>query len=712
MKGIRGFSKSVLLPNWVRGVLFLLMAATASLFTVRAGLRMEFPGGTEVRPGRDWRDRVACNPSTTPWQTLEFTLAAPTSMGVVETQPPPVPRPGVAVAQTTTPQGPRLVFTSTGTPISGDQILVEFRWHLAPELADLVQASISLESISLVSPGGDSVALPSSRQALRVASPSDGPATLQALLPELQLFGEPGTQHRLEGSPDAVVWDPIQGESLQAAQGWDRPVRIPLTASVVGPRRFFRARTEPIVPVSVTLTSLAHSRTVRTRQPFPIGVEVRTGSGLAVDAGTVSFWAGPERLGVGVVSQGVCQIQAMAPREGSFPLSLRFSGSARFLPRTEALESALRVTDFLEGDDLTDSPTATFPDDGSGWVCVATNGTDPSIGNQLKVFRRGSDGVLTLERTLSLGGRGLQVLSDTIPASNALFLSANGRWMFAVNAGSDEITVLRVDNDGPRLMGKFPSGGTLPDSIAVSHNRVFVSHCGAPGTLTGFRLGLDGGLTPIPGSTRFLSNRGQGESTTPATLQFTPDGKRLILAEADGDALSVFTLGADDIPSEPTVVAVPGTTPTGIAFAQDRFLIVAEAAGDRTGEGTVSSWRLESGGLGSITRSAPTTQTATCWVAIDRTGTSAYFANYEDKSLSRFRIGSDGSLSLAEVRAAELGDEGFPTDLAISRDNRWLYVLCDTRNSVIGFRIQSDGTLLRVGEFVGAPKGSVGMSVW
>lgn len=693
-------------------VILLLLGAWGFTPNAVAELRMEFPDGTEVRPGRDWKLRVVWEDSRATWKTLWFTVEAPAALGDVEARRPDGLGSGIQLTQTQSPQGALVEVALNGLTVPSGQCLAELHWHLAPELAELAKTSVALKSISVVASDGNPTALPSSRQPLKVASPADGPAILQARLPDLQLFGEPGTLHRLEGSSDAVVWDPFQGETMHSTLGWDSPVRIPLTAIGLGSRRFFRAKAQPAVRVPVTLSALSDSRSVRTRQPFPLGVRVTTASGQAVGAGTVSVWAGSERLGVGSVTNGLCRIQAVAPREGLFPITVRFSGSALFLPQSEDLEPALRVSDFLEGDDLTDSPTAALPDDGSGWVCVATNGTDPAVGNELKVFRRGPDGALSLERTLPLGGRGIQVLSDTIPASNALFLSANGRWMFAVNAGSDEITVLRMESEGPRLMGRFPSGGPLPDSIAVSHNRVFVSHCGAPGNITGFRLGLDGRLSPIPGSTRFLSNRGQGNSTTPATLQFTPDGRQLILTEADGDVISVFTLGADDTPSEPTIVPVPGTTPTGTAFAKDRFLIVAEAARDRTGEGTVSSWQVLSNGLSAITPSTATGQTATCWVAVDRTSTSAYFGNYEDRSLSRFTVGIDGSLSLAEARAADLGDDGFPTDLAISRDNRWLYVLCDTRNSVIGFRIQTDGTLQRIGEFVGAPKGSVGMVVW
>jgi len=677
-----------------------------------AQVRMEFPDGTEVRPGRLWRTQVVWDGPATRWAGLEFAVGSPAGLGPMSASRVRSLPPGIEVTETDSQGMPRLALSASGTSISRGQVLLELAWRLAPELSDLSTASVGLEAVVLRRLDGLSEPLPTFQQALRVGSSSDGSSILTLQTTALSLWGEPGTGHRMEGSDDAVVWSPLEGVPLQWAQGWDRPVPVPTPLDSTAPRRFLRARAEPVEPLVTVLSSLPDSRTVRTRQPFRLGVRVVSPTGEPAGAGTVSFWAGTERLGVGLVTNGVCQVDAMMAREGSFPLSVRFSGSARFSPERLALEPALRVADFIEGDDLTDSQAAALPDDGTGWVCVATNGTDPTIGNELKVFRRSATGELTLERTLSLGGRGIQVLSDTIPASNALFLSANGRWLFAVNAGSDEISVLRVDADGPRLLGRFPSGGSLPVSVAVSHNRVFVAHCGGSGSIAGFRLGLDGTLTPIPDSVRSLSNGGQGASTTPATVQFTPDGTRLVVAEADGDALSLFSIGADGKPSAATVFSVPGTTPTGIAFAKDRFLIVAEAAGDRIGEGTVSSFELLPSGCRPISRSLATTQTATCWVAVERTGSFAYFANYEDFNLSTFGVGSDGALTLVEARAADLGENGSPTDLAISRDNRWLYVLCDTRNSVIALGIGAKGALKRIGEFFGAPKGSVGMVAW
>lgn len=677
-----------------------------------AQVRMEFPDGTEVRPGRLWKAQVVWDGPATRWLSLEFAVGSPAGLGPVSASRARSLPPGIEVTETISQGTPRLALSASGTSISRGQVLVELAWRLAPELSDLSTASVGLEAILLRRLDGLSEPLSTSQHALRVGSASDGSSILTLQTTALSLWGEPGTGHRMEGSEDAVVWSPLEGVQLQWAQGWDRPVSLPMPQVGIGPRRFFRARVEPVEPLVTVLSSLPDPRTVRTRQPFRLGVRLASPTGEPAGAGTVSFWAGTERLGVGLVTNGVCQIDAVMAREGSFPLSVRFSGSARFSPGRLALEPALTVADFLEGDDLTDSKAASFPDKGTGWVCVATNGTDPTIGNELKVFRRSSTGELTLERTLSLGGRGIQVLSDTIPASNALCLSANGRWLFAVNAGTDEISVLRVDVDGPHLLGRFPSGGSLPVSVAVSHNRVFVAHCGGSGSIAGFRLGLDGTLTQIPDSVRSLSNGGQGASTTPATVQFTPDGTRLVVAEADGDALSLFSIAADGKPSEAAVFSVPGTTPTGIAFAKDHFLVVAEAAGDRVGEGTVSSFELLKTGFRPISRSLATTQTATCWVAVDRTGSYAYFANYEDFNLSTFGVGSDGALTLVEARSADLGENGSPTDLAISRDNRWLYVLCDTRNSVIGWGIEANGALKRVGEFGGAPKGSVGMIAW
>ena len=100
-----------------------------------------------------------------------------------------------------------------------------------------------------------------------------------------------------------------------------------------------------------------------------------------------------------------------------------------------------------------------------------------------------------LHSRLALGtGAGLS-------SQGALQMSANGRFLIAVDAASNQVSVLRVKPSGAlRLVpgGVVSSGGALPVSVAVAGGLVYVANAGAGGSnYTGFRLGSGGRLTPI-----------------------------------------------------------------------------------------------------------------------------------------------------------------------------------------------------------------------
>ena len=77
---------------------------------------------------------------------------------------------------------------------------------------------------------------------------------------------------------------------------------------------------------------------------------------------------------------------------------------------------------------------------GGGIVFVQTNETS---GNAIDVFDRGSDGRLSLAgtyRTGGLGGVAAGAESDHLASQGSLALSADGKTLIAVNAGSDTVT--------------------------------------------------------------------------------------------------------------------------------------------------------------------------------------------------------------------------------------------------------------------------------
>ena len=113
-----------------------------------------------------------------------------------------------------------------------------------------------------------------------------------------------------------------------------------------------------------------------------------------------------------------------------------------------------------------------------GHVYVNDN-TKPA--NTIGAFDRHADGRLTPEAgsPFAAGGAGT---GSGLASQGALQFSADGRFLIAVDAGSNQISVLRVHSDGSLSLvpgGVVSSHGTLPDSIAVYGDLVYVANSGA-----------------------------------------------------------------------------------------------------------------------------------------------------------------------------------------------------------------------------------------
>ena len=92
--------------------------------------------------------------------------------------------------------------------------------------------------------------------------------------------------------------------------------------------------------------------------------------------------------------------------------------------------------------------------------------TNDATGNEVIAFSRAKDGALAPLGRYSTGGRGTG--SPHLASAGSVVLSDDGRWLLAVNAGSDELSLFAVQPDGLRLADRAGSGGSKPTSVAVS----------------------------------------------------------------------------------------------------------------------------------------------------------------------------------------------------------------------------------------------------
>jgi 6-phosphogluconolactonase (cycloisomerase 2 family) len=334
---------------------------------------------------------------------------------------------------------------------------------------------------------------------------------------------------------------------------------------------------------------------------------------------------------------------------------------------------------------------------------VYTLSNSPS-GNEVLIFDRAGDGTLTPAGAVPTGGLGTGV---GLGSQNAVVLGNKGQGLYAVNAGDNTISAFKVTRRGlEQLGGPVSSGGVAPISLTVHGNLLYVLNAGddgSAGNITGFKAG-HGGLTPIAGSTRPLSS---SAFVDPPQVQFSPDGRLLLVTEKATNLIDVYRVGADGLTVGPNSQASAAATPFGFAFDKQGDLIVSDAVGAAPGASGLSSYDVsETGVLTAVTPFLGDTQTAACWVVVTKNGRFTYTTNTGSNTISTYSIADDGSLTLLDAVGASTGSA--PIDEALSSDSRYLYALVS--GAIDAFSVGADGALAPISGAAGLPTGATGLA--
>jgi 6-phosphogluconolactonase (cycloisomerase 2 family) len=121
---------------------------------------------------------------------------------------------------------------------------------------------------------------------------------------------------------------------------------------------------------------------------------------------------------------------------------------------------------------------------------VFTQTNDASC-NHVVAFERDPDGSLTHAGEYATGGLGS---SNGLGSQGAVALSTDQRYLFAVNAGSNEISTFRVRGASLTLLDHTSSLGTRPVSVTEHGGVVYVLNTD---NLSGFRMDRRGHLVPL-----------------------------------------------------------------------------------------------------------------------------------------------------------------------------------------------------------------------
>jgi len=339
---------------------------------------------------------------------------------------------------------------------------------------------------------------------------------------------------------------------------------------------------------------------------------------------------------------------------------------------------------------------ASAADNSPGAVYTLTNSP---TGNAVVAFDRSADGTLALQGTFPTGGTGT---GAGLGSQGAVVLSNDNRQLFAVNAGSNSVSLFSVRPDGVELEATVPSGGIRPISATLHGKSLYVLNAGGAGNVTGFTVGRDS-LTPLAGSTQPLAAGSSG----PAQVSFNPSGDTLVVTEKGSHTIDTYAVGSDGRVGAPSSYASAGPTPFGFDFDNRGNLLVSNASG------SASSYAVGAGSIaGVISGAIATNQGAPCWLVASKNGRYAYTANAAAGSISGFSVGQDGSLSLLDPSgvSAGLGAGSHPLDEAVSNNGQFLYNLTDGSHTVTALRIGEDGTLSVVGSIGGLPAGAIGLA--
>ncbi|MFI5282158.1 MAG: lactonase family protein [Candidatus Dormibacterales bacterium] len=325
--------------------------------------------------------------------------------------------------------------------------------------------------------------------------------------------------------------------------------------------------------------------------------------------------------------------------------------------------------------------------------------------NTIGAFDRHANGSLTptAGSPFAAGGAGT---GTVVGSQGSIQTTADGRYLVAADAGSSQISVLRIHSDGslsPAAGSPVASGGIEPVSIAIHDGLVYVANEGNGTTgsnYTGFTLGAGGRLSPLAGSTVPLPS-----TANPGDILFNSTGRNLIGIEVGTTVAATFRIDSFVVGEEGRLTAATGSPfaaqaagPFGSEFSptNPRHLYVSNAHGG-AGNGSVSAFTVSRRGVVSSIGGSPyaDSQTAPCWVEISHDGKYLFAVNTGSTSISSYRILGDGSLTYLSTTSFSSGLGIRPCDARLNPSGTNLYVVDAALGAVSTFAVH-EGSLTEI----------------
>jgi 6-phosphogluconolactonase (cycloisomerase 2 family) len=384
-----------------------------------------------------------------------------------------------------------------------------------------------------------------------------------------------------------------------------------------------------------------------------------------------------------------------------------------------------------------------------GHLYMQTN----EVRNCVVHYFRAPDGKLTEVGRIPTGGSGSgtykpvsgqESAPNAFEGANSVILTPDRRFLFATNGGDNSVSSFAVGVDGKLTLldakrtGNVVNGrsGTAKAlAYAPAHSTLFVVHAFGPDHIRLISVDEDGKLTPR--QERYTVNTPDKPNRVATMATLTPDGKFLVVgttfdepahANPDGspilwvekngaphsiasnapdpDGLIVFPVGSYGTLGGAKFEDGGGGSPWNPQFLHDRpdHFVIGYAVGDGLAMATID----EDGTVttGPITRidTGGGLPSELCWVAVSPDDKWVFTTNFGYSYVTSYRIEGD-VLSVAKDPACPKvhGDGNFralngtvssgPSDNWLSPDGAYLYQIYANASKLVGYAVQSDGSL-------------------
>jgi 6-phosphogluconolactonase len=303
----------------------------------------------------------------------------------------------------------------------------------------------------------------------------------------------------------------------------------------------------------------------------------------------------------------------------------------------------------------------------SMWADVIYTQTNASTGNGIAAFAQNPEtGELTLKNVFPTNGVGNPGLIGFSQDS----IVTDGQFLFAVNAGSNDISVFKIERGGDlKLIGNpVSSGGVAPITLALFEDALYVANQGdgssIPANLTGFRVRENGELTQIAESTITLA-----VGAVPTDVKFSPDGKVLVLSRLGDNMVQTFKVSQEGLLTN--VATLTGQSGAfGMEFnpTSSHNLI-----GTQINLHALSSYSVgEDGSISTLSTTIDTASVDSCWVAIIRDGRFVFFSGFFGQSVALLQINPDKSLAAVGLHDTSVFGQ-FASDIVLDTAQHFLY---------------------------------------